>query len=400
LKAAGPKSSTGAGEQRLLRTVTVAQTALTLSLLVGAGLLIRTMMNLASVQSGFDTRYVLTMSITAVQGQWDDFHRRVLERVSAIPSIEQAAFAWGDPLTGNNWPGTIEIEGQPAAARETDRIAMPLRSATEGYFKLLRLPIVEGRDIRASDHRKAPAVAVVNKAFADRYFPGSSAIGRKFWTGGRDRPATEIVGVVGNSRTADLTQDAEPEIYLSLWQASAFSKHLLVRTSADPRTIMTSIRQEIRGVLPTAAVENMKTLEDVRGDSLATRTFAMQLLAGFAIAGSVLTLVGTYGVLSLSVASRRRELAIRAAMGAETRDIRNLIIGEGLRLIAAGIAAGMLAAIAFSRALRTFLFGVEPTDPLTLIGVGIAFAMVAMLACWAPARRATAVDPAEALRYE
>jgi hypothetical protein len=174
----------------------------------------------------------------------------------------------------------------------------------------------------------------VNKAFADRYFPGSSAIGRKFWTGGRDRPATEIVGVVANSRTADLTQDAEPEIYLSLWQASAFSKHLLVRTSADPRTIMASIRQEIHGVLPTAAVENMKTLEDVRGDSLATRTFAMQLLAGFAIAGSVLTLVGTYGVLSLSVASRRRELAIRAAVGAETRDIRNLIIGEGLRLVA------------------------------------------------------------------
>jgi putative ABC transport system permease protein len=400
LKAAGPRSSTSAGEQRLLRTVTMAQTALTLSLLVGAGLLIRTMMNLASVQSGFDTRYVLTMSVTAVQGQWDDFHRRVLERVSAIPSVEQAAFAWGVPLTGNNWPGTIEIEGQAPAARETDRIAIPLRSATEGYFKLLRLPILEGRDIRSSDHRKAPEVAVVNKAFADRYFPGSSAIGRKFWTAGRDRPATEIVGVVANGRTADLTQDAEPEIYLSLWQASAFSKHLLVRTSADPRTIMTSIRQEIRGVLPTAAVENMKTLEDVRGDSLATRTFAMQLLAGFAIAGSVLTLVGTYGVLSLSVASRRRELAIRAAVGAETRDIRNLIIGEGFRLIATGVAAGMLAAIAFSRALRTFLFGVEPADPLTLTGVGMAFAMVAMLACWAPARRATAVDPAEALRYE
>jgi putative ABC transport system permease protein len=400
LKAAGPKSSAGAGEQRLLRSVTIAQTALTLALLVGAGLLIRTMMNLATVQSGFDTRHILTMSVTAVQGQWDDFHRRVLERVSAIPGVEQAAFAWGVPLTGNNWPGALLIEGQPAPARESDRISIPLRSATEGYFQLLGLPILEGRDIQSTDHRKAPEVAVVNKAFADRYFPGSTAIGRKFWIRGRDNTATEIVGIVANGRTGDLTQEAEPEIYLSLWQASAFSKHLLVRTAADPRMLMAGIRREIHGVLPTAAVEHMKTLEDVRGDSLATRTFAMQLLSGFAIIGSVLTLVGTYGVLSLSVASRRRELAIRAAVGAERHDIRKLILGEGFRLIAGGIGAGLLAAIVFSRLLRTFLFGVEPTDPLTLIGVGTAFAVVAMLACWVPARRATGVDPVEALRYE
>lgn len=400
LKAAGPKSSTGAGEQRLLRTVTMAQTALTLALLVGAGLLIRTMTNLANVQSGFDTKYILTMSVTAVQGQWDDFHHRVLERVSTIPNVEQAAFAWGVPLTGNNWPGAIEIEGQPAAARESDRTAIPLRSATEGYFKLLHLPIIEGRDIRTNDNQKSPAIAVVNKAFADRYFRGSTAVGRKFWTQGRNRPATEIVGVVANGRTDDLTQQAEPEIYLSLWQASAFSKHLLVRTSADPKVIIASIRREIQGVLPTAAVENVKTLDDVRGDSLATRTFAMQLLIGFAIVGSVLTLVGTYGVLSLSVASRRKELAIRAAVGAQRSDIRSLIMGEGFWLIGSGIALGLFAAVAFSRALRTFLFEVEPTDPLTLIGVGIAFAIVAMIACWVPARRATTVDPAEALHYE
>jgi putative ABC transport system permease protein len=163
---------------------------------------------------------------------------------------------------------------------------------------------------------------------------------------------------------------------------------------------MAGIRREIHNVLPTAAVENMKTLDEVRGDSLATRTFAMQLLTGFSIVGSVLTLVGIYGVLSLSVASRRRELAIRTAVGAQGRDIRKLIFGEGFRLIAAGIGAGLVAALALSRVLRTFLFGVEPTDPLTLIGVGAVFAMVAMLACWVPTRRAMAVDPLEALRYE
>jgi len=400
LKGAGPRSSASAGERRLLRAVTMAQTAMTLMLLVGAGLLIRTMMNLASVESGFETRHIVTMSVTAVQGQWEDFHHRALERVSALPGIEGAAFAWGVPLTGNNWPGFLEIEGQPAPSRQSDRIAIPLRSATEGYFRLLRLQLIEGRDIRSSDDRNAPAVAVVNKEFADRYFPGTSAIGRKFWTEGRSRPATEIIGVVANGRTADLTRNAEPEIYLSLWQASAFSKHLLVRTAADPRAVMGSIRRELHAVLPTASVENMKTLEEVRDDSLATRIFAMQLLVGFSVVGSVLTLVGIYGILSLSVASRRRELAIRAAVGAEARDLQTLIFGEGLRLIALGVAAGLVAAIAFSRVLRTFLFGIEPTDPLTLMGVGVTFAMVAIFACWPPARRAASADPTEALRYE
>jgi putative ABC transport system permease protein len=400
LKGAGPRSSAGMGERRLLRAVTVAQTALTLALLVGAGLLIRTMANLANVQSGFETRHIVTMSVTAVGGQWDDFHRRALERVSAVPGVEQAAFAWGVPLTGNNWPGAIEVEGQPAPAKESDRIAIPLRSVTEGYFQLLHVPILEGRDIRATDGRKAPAVALVNKAFADRYFPGGSALGKKFWTDGRNHPATEIVGIVANGRTADLTETADPEIYLSLWQASAFSKHLLVRTAADPRSVVSGIRREIHNVLPTAAVENVKTLDEVRGDSLATRTFAMQLLAGFSIVGSLLTLVGIYGVLSLSVASRRRELAIRTAVGAEARNIRDLIFLEGFNLIAAGIGAGLIVALALSRVLRTFLFGVEPTDPLTLIGVAVVFAIVAMLACWVPTRRATAIDPLEALRYE
>ena len=400
LNASGARSSAGAGQQRVLRGVTVAQTAMTLALLVGAGLLIRTMINLANVDSGFDTKRIVTMSVTAVQGNWEDFHRRVLERVSALPGVEGVAFGWGVPLTGTSWPGAIEIEGQPAPARDVDRTSIPLRSVTEGYFKLLGLPLVAGRDIRSSDGRNDPRVAVVNKAFADRYFPGSTALGRKFWTGGRGEPATEIVGIVADGRTADLTTQAEPEVYLSLWQASAFSKHLLVRTAADPQAILGSIRREIHDVLPTAAVENMKTLEDVRDDSLATRIFAMQLLVGFAIIGSLLTLVGTYGVLSLSVASRRRELAIRSAVGADLRNIQNLIFKQGFHLIGAGLATGLILAIAFSSVLRTFLFGVEATDPMTLVGVVVSFAIVGMLACWAPARRAARIDPAAALRSE
>jgi putative ABC transport system permease protein len=400
LKSAGPKSSAGRGERRLLQAVTVGQTALTLALLVGAGLLLRTTSNLAQVDSGYNTGRILNMTVTAVQGDWNAFHTRALERVSALPGVERAAFAWGVPLTGNNWPGTFEFEGQPAVARASDAASLPVRSVTPGYFDILRMAIVEGRDFRDSDGRNAPAVAIVNRALAERYFPGSSPIGKKVWRFGRQQPPTEVIGVVTDSRTNDLTRPPEPEIYLSLWQAGAFSKDLVIRTATDPRGVMADIQRELRAVDPTVAVENVKTLDQVRADSVATRTFAMQLLVGFSIVASILTLVGVYGVLSLSIASRRREIAVRSAIGAQGRDIRKLVFTDAFRLITGGVAAGIVAAIVLSRALTTFLFEVESTDPPTLVGVGLLFAIVALLACWMPTHRAAQIDPLEALRSE
>ena len=402
LKSGGPKGTAGLGERRLLRGVTMAQTALTLALLVGAGLLIRTMINIAKVPSGYNTGHILTMSVTEVRSysEWANFHRHALERVSAIPGVQYAAFAWGVPLTGNNWPATIEIEGQLPATKESEKTPLPLRAVTEDYFKLMGVGMLGGREFRSSDEGKTINVAIVNQAFADRYFPHAHAIGRKIWLDGRDKPGTEIVGEVSNGRTDDLTQAASPEVYLSLWEATAFSKHLVIRTAADPRAVLVAVERELRAVDPTAAIENPKTLAQIRDDSLASRTFAMQLLVGFSVVGSVLTLVGIYGVLSLSVASRRRELAIRSAVGAEQKDIRNLIFGEGFRLIASGVLAGIVLAIVLSRVLRTFLFEVQPSDPTTLIFVGALFVAVALLACWVPVRRAAKVDPLEALRYE
>jgi putative ABC transport system permease protein len=402
LKSAGPKGTAGIGERGLLRGVTMAQTALTLALLVGAGLLIRTMVNIAKVPSGYNTGRILTMSVTDVQSRetWDSFHRQALERVAALPGVQYAAFAWGVPLTGNNWPATMEIEGQPPAIKESDKAALPLRAVTPDYFKLMGVALTEGREFRATDDDKAPRVAIVNQAFMERYFPKENAIGRKFWFEGRDKPGVEIVGEISNGRTDDLTQEASPEIYLPLWQAHAFSKHLLVRTTADPRSVVLAVERELHSIDPTAAVENVKTLEQIRDDSLASRTFAMQLLIGFSVVGSVLTLVGVYGVLSLSVASRRRELAIRSAIGATQKDIRNLVFGEGFRLIASGVLAGIVLAVLSSRVLGSFLFDVQPSDPMTLAIVGVLFVGVAMLACWMPVRRAARVDPLEALRYE
>jgi putative ABC transport system permease protein len=402
LKNGGPKGTAGIGERRLLQVVTMLQTALTLALLVGAGLLIRTMVKIAQVPSGYNMGRILTMSVTEVQSwaSWGSFHRQALERVAAIPGVEYAAFAWGVPLTGNNWPGTLDVEGQPPPQKESDKIALPLRAVTPDYFKLMEMALIDGRQFRSTDDDKAPKVAIVNQEFADRYFPHSNAVGRKLWFEGRDKPGIEIVGEIANGRTDDLTHKASPEVYFPLWQAGAFSKHLVVRTTADPRAVVVAVERELRSVDPTAAIENVKTLEQIRDESLASRTFAMNLLAGFAVVGSVLTLVGIYGVLSLSVASRRRELAIRSAVGAQQKDISRLIFGEGFQLIAGGVVVGIVLAVGLSRVLRSFLFEVQPGDPMTLIVVGAMFVAVGLLACWAPVRRAGKVDPLEALRYE
>jgi putative ABC transport system permease protein len=357
-------------------------------------------MNLSQVASGYSIDRILNMTVTAVQGDWIGFHTRALEKVSALPGVEHAAFAWGVPLTGNSWPGAIDVEGQPPAARQSDHLALPIRSVTQGYFELLQLPLVEGRDFRPTDSAKAPRVAIVNRAFAERYFKGLTAIGKKVWLGPRDQPANEIIGVVSDARTGDLSRAAEPEIYMCLWQNSAFSKDLIIRTAADPRSIAAAVQRVLRSVDPTVAVENIKTLEQVRDDSLASRIFATRLLVGFSIVCSLLTLVSIYGVLSLSVAARRRELAIRSAVGAQRGDISNLILNEAGRLIAGGVLAGIILAFVLARALRSFLFGVEPTDPWMLAGASVLFAVIGLAACWMPTRRAAAVDALEALRAE
>ena len=400
LRSAGPRTSAGRAERRLLRAVTMFQSALTLALLVGAGLLIRTMVNLSKVDAGYAADHILSMTVTAVEGDRTAFHHRALETISALPGVRAAAFAWGVPLTGNSWPGTVEIEGQAPAGNARDRISIPFRSVTPGYFELLGSRILQGRDFRASDVPKAADVAIVNQAFVDRYFPSSNPIGKKIWGNGRNRPAMLIVGVSANGRTADLTHPADPEIYLCFWQAQAFSKDLVVRTASDPRPLIPVIERALRSVDSTAATENARTLEQIRDDSLASRAFATRLLVGFSFVGCVLSLGGIYGVLSLSVASRRRELAIRAAVGAGQREIRRLIFAEGLRLIAGGVVLGTAFALALSRVLQTFLFDVEATDATTFVAVGLLFASVALLACWVPGRRAAAVDPIEALRWE
>jgi putative ABC transport system permease protein len=205
---------------------------------------------------------------------------------------------------------------------------------------------------------------------------------------------------VADAREGNLVQQAKPEAYFSMWQVNAFTKHLVIRVKSNPRSLAPTVERELRAIEPSVAIEHVKTLEQIRAESVATQTLAMRLLVGFALVGSVLALVGIYGVLSLSVGSRRREIAIRMAVGAQRSQVIRLILREGWMLIGLGLVIGTTLALVLARGLRTFLFGVEPADPLTFVGVAILFSAVALLACYIPARRATRIEPMNALRCE
>lgn len=393
-------SSAGRTERRFLGSAAVIQTALTLALLVGAGLLIRTVSNLASVRPGYDTTHVLALSVTMPDpAKAERFNRLALERVAALPGVKQAAFGWGVPLTGNNWWSGVKIEGDTAVGNANDESLLPLRSVTPDYFEALGMRIVAGRAFRMSDDNKAPFVAMINETMAQRFFGAQPAIGRKLTFPGRQE-GWEIVGVLADTQTGSLLAKPEPEIYLSFWQRPAFSKHMIVRADGDPRALGVAVQREIKSVDPIAAVDQVKTLDDIRADSVAAQTFAMRLLVGFSLVGTVLALVGIYGVLSLSVDSRRREIAIRMALGAPRNTVLGSVLSEGLRLMVVGLAIGGGVAYALARVLEAYLFGVTPTDPLTFTGVALLFVVVALLACYFPARRATRVDPMVALRAE
>jgi putative ABC transport system permease protein len=412
INSGGRTGGVGRAEHHLLAAAATLQIALTLVLLVGAGLLVATVANLAKTNPGFDTKNILTMSVTTMMDNFVDFHHRVLERLSALPGVTKAAFAWGVPLTGNKWTGPVTVEGQPDADKFGDDAMVDERAVTPQYFESLHMNLVTGRDFRSTDNwdnwtNKAvaapgdtPLVAIINQTMAQRRFGNGVCIGKKlhceFWP---DRPA-EIVGVVQDMRSESRTQKTDAEIYFCWWQVPAFTKHLLVKSASDPRPLMAAVQHELHAVDPKVAIDHVKTLDQIRDDSVAPQTFAMRLLAAFALIGTFLALVGIYGVLSLSVTSRSREIAICMAVGAQRRDVLALVLCEGLKLIAVGVAAGIAVALALARVLRAFLYGVGPADPKTFVAVAMLFTAIALVACYIPARRATRTDPVTALRCD
>ena len=397
----GSRTTVGRGERRLLAGVAIVQIVLTVTLLAGAALLIRTARNLDRVQPGYDTDRILAMTVTTMDRQRStEFHRLALQRVKSVPGVATAAFAWGVPLTGNKWPGEMEFPGGAGSSTPADRVSVPLRSVTEEYFDVMGMRLADGRAFRATDGADAPRVAIVNAALARRYYAGRNVVGASLaFAGSTDKPL-QIVGVVADTRTEDLSLPAEPEVYLPFWQSGAFSKHLVIRASGDPAGLASLVRAELRAIDPTSAVERITTMTNIRRESVAARTFAMRLLIGFAVVATLLAVVGLYGVLSLSVNSRMKEIAVRKAVGAQRHQIVGLVLGEGSKLVMAGLLLGTAAAVLVGRLLQTLLFDVTPTDPLALGIAGGAFGAVALTVCLLPAFRASRVDLMASLRQE
>ena len=397
----GSRTSAGRGERRLLATIATVQVVFTVALLAGATLLIRTASKLANVRPGYETERVLAVTVTSVTpGNSFQFHTGVLDRVAALPGVLKTAFVWGLPLTGNKWPGTMELVGQPGDGTAAGQLSLPLRSITPDYFDVMGMGVVDGRGFQATDTNTAPMVAVVNQAFARRYFPGTGALGRQMRFAGDAKRTMQIVGIVSDTRTEALSATAEPEVYLCFWQSGAFSKHLVVRAAGDPGALSALVRREVHAVDPTASVERFITMAQIRRNSIAPRTFAMRLLIGFAILATALALVGIYGVLSLSVGSRVKEIAVRKAVGAQRHDILRLILGEGSRMIAVGILLGAVVAIFVGRALENYLFDVRASDPLSLAIAAVLFGSVALVTCLLPATRAARTDLLNALHQD
>ncbi|HUR39880.1 MAG TPA: FtsX-like permease family protein, partial [Verrucomicrobiae bacterium] len=396
----GTRSTAGRTERRLLAAIATVQIVCTVALLAGAVLLIRTASNLAGVRPGYATENVLAVTVTSVTpNSFKAFHTQVLARVAALPGVVRTAFVWGLPLTGNKWMGTLELVAASGAS-PGDQLSLPMRSVTPDYFPLMEIRVVDGRLFLPTDNADSPPVVVVNQALAKRYFLNESPLGRQMQFAGDPKRRLEIVGIVEDTRTESLSEQPGPEIYLPFWQSGAFSKHLVLRAGGDPRALAGAVRREVHAVDPTAAVEHVTTMAQIRRESVATRTFAMRLLVGFSVLATTLALVGIYGVLSLSVGSRMKEIAVRKAIGAQHLDILRLILSEGCRMIVVGVFIGALVAVLLGRALENYLFGVTTADPASLAVAGVVFAVAALGASLVPAARAARSDLPSALHQD
>jgi putative ABC transport system permease protein len=392
----GMRSTTGRAERRLLASIATVQIVLTVTLLTGAALLIRTSIKLATIDPGYATDQIMAATVTTVTpNSFLPFHTQVLDRVAALPGVSHTAFAWGVPLTGNKWPGNIEFVGRP----DLGQVSFPLRSVTADYFALMDMPIAAGRAFTNNDKNDAPLVMIVNQSLANRYFSGDP-LGQQLRFAGDLKRQWTVVGVVADTRTDALSQAPAPEIYLPFWQNGAFSKHLVVRSHSATAELFALVRREVHAVDATASVERATTMAQIRSESLAPRTFAMRLLIGFSVVATALALVGIYGVLSLSVGSRLKEIAVRKAIGAQHRDILRSVLGEGGRMILAGVVVGAVFAAAIGRALETLLFDVPPADLISIGAAAIGFGVIALVACLLPAVRAARTDLVSALHQE
>ncbi len=399
-------SIAGGTSVKLRKTLVAAQVTLSLLLLIGAGLFIRSLSNLKDLDPGFKTGNLVQFSIDPVLNGYKDersldFYRQLRESLNAIPGVESSALAVMPVLSGNEWDSSMAVEG--FAHKPTETPDPHMQFVTPDFFKTMHIPILAGRDFRMSDGRGAPQVAIVNEKFAKRYFKDGIALGRHIGMGGD--PGTkldiEIVGVVGNTKYESMRDEIPFEVYRPSHQMDfVLGMMAYVRTARLPEQAFTSIRRVVNGLDPNLPVSSMRTLENQQAESLITERLVASLSSAFGILATVLAAIGLYGVMAYLVAQRTREIGIRMALGAESGHVVWLVMKEVLVLVAIGVAIGLPAAWGLTRFAKSQLYGIQPNDALTIVLATAGIALVALLSGYIPARRATMVDPMRALRWE
>jgi putative ABC transport system permease protein len=405
----GDRGSAGS-RQHLGRALVVCEVALTLTLLVGAGLLIQSFLRVMQVDPGFRSDNLLTMqvSVNYPDGNLVDlFFKQLQENIRRLPGVRSVAVSNGLPLVTVNYPNYF-IEGKPLPKNGTAPFGMRY-TVSPGYFQTMGIEVVKGRVFTPQDTPATPLVAVIDEALAQRDFPNEDPLGKRLSQSRDFSPAYEIVGVVRHVEQNDFDRRAfrPPQFYLSFNQispdrlpGSTRRINLLVRTDVEPTSLTSAVRSEIAALNKDQAVFNVRTMNDIVSQSLAPRRFSMMLLTVFAVAALVLASIGIYGTMSYAVAQRTREIGLRITLGAQPENVLRMVIGEGMKLALIGVALGLIASFALTRTMKSLLFGVRPTEPLTFLGITLLLAAIALFACWVPARRATKVAPLVALRYE
>jgi putative ABC transport system permease protein len=405
LKEGARGTSGGLHRNRVRSALVMAEVALSLVLLVGAGLLIKSFIRLQQAGLGFNPENLLTMRVSLPPAKYTDeqkqaaFFRETLEQLRALPGVQAASAVTTMPLTANYSATDFLIEGRPLPA-PGEEIISSAASVGPDYFRAMGIRFIAGRDFSDRDDRDAPGVAILSESFAKSFMDGEDPVGKRISFGGDAPQWLSVVGVVSDIKHFGLDTPARPVVYTPYMQVASPQMSLVVRAQADPASFAASARRAIHAVDKDQAVSDVRTMEQWLSDSVSSRRFSMLLLALFAAVALVLAAVGIYGVMSYSVTQRKHEIGIRMALGAGARDVLRLVVGQGIMIALAGVVTGLAASFALTRLMGSLLYGVSATDPLTFAVIPLFLLGVALGACFVPARRAAKVDPMIALRYE
>jgi putative ABC transport system permease protein len=402
----GRTAGFSAGSHRLRRGLMVAETALALILLAGAGLMIRTLQRLADVDTGFRPDHLMTAQVVLAGEHWTEerqraFRDELLARVAAAPGVARAALTFALPIDGSQWNSVYIVSGKPVPPR-AQLPSAAFTPVSAGYFETVGMRLLRGRFLEPRDRTGAPRVAVVNESFASRMWPGENAVGQRLKQGWPEDSGhwIEVVGVVADVKFNGITADTPMQVYLSLDQEPMTYLALVARTAGDPAASMPAIEEIVRDLNKDLPIYAKRTMDQILESSMTQQRMSMIVFIVFAVVALVLASVGLYGVVSHGVTERTHEIGVRIALGADRRRVLALIVGQGVSTALAGTALGVAGALALSRSIQGLLFGVRATDPMTFAAVVAGLLTVTLLACTIPAWRATRVDPASALRAE